>query len=1296
MKAPTECRRILLVLAILSYSTSIFSQSTDTYVFPSPNNSFLGAASNMGATGSVGVDLYTGMAQISVPICTLPAKQLKLPISLAYVGGKGIKVQDYASSVGLGWQLNAGGNISRVIRGFPDEQANGYLGSGQWGVVVAGELTNTTTWTAAQATALTGIQSNGSMSNPTADGEPDLYYVRTPFFSFEFTFDEHGNPIFSNYNGFQIKNSVFSYSSGANGASFLVIDDQGNQYYFGSSSASIETTTSKIFGTNYTFASTWYLDKIVSYDGRDVISLTYANYFSSDVFNHYIYYVSSDGSGYSNTYNTPITTTINQPLVVKTIASPLGEVDFTYATGRSDDASGVMLSSLTLKAFNPQTSTNSTSLQTYGFNYSYFGSPSTDPNVLRLRLDAITLAGNTSSTSTPVTYESFTYNSAVTMPSRQNLSAVDYFGYNSYISGSNPNNLPQPANVTYATTDILTQLTDLYGKTTTVNYELNMYYANSTNVTVGGLRVSSISTTLVAGDNLTTQYKYVDNNNNSTGQILSNSYTGDAWYAPCPLGTVTQTLSESPSEYYDLNGNFVGYSSVKVIDPKGGYTITTFTNFLTSGCADALEYTNSGIPDISSDISAAYKRGLPLDRSVYTTSGQILSDDATPLTSYTSYTSPVLQKAWGYHWANLSFAVTGSGYTNACGFGASTAYYTKVENFFLSQSVHTDYDQNSTSRSVARTTTYTFAINATNNTAYAQTIGTTDSKGQTVTKKVYRPNDSGIPLVSTTNTEQQALAAMVSANFLNVPIHEVDTRNQTVTETHNTYLVGAGGNNALSSPNTYLATSTSYNTIGGVQTQSSQKNYNFDQITYNPLSTSSYTGYSSASPGGKPMSVSYGYNSCYPIAKVENATSYLTYSPLVTNGWLYVPGSNYNQYSASFTTYFPGTITISMPPGSYLSGSVTCFFNFTLTGAAGGGGSLCENSASGYTCSYSNTASFSNMPAGTYYLYVKALTNTASSSNNIGFEYTYNTYQATPTTEFYFEGFEQNPSATAGAAHTGNMYYNGNYTVTWLPPNSRSYLIQYWSLSGGQWVFHETSYSQNMVLTGPVDDIRVFPVDALMTSYTYNPIVGMTSQTDPSGRSVIYQYDGLNRLQTVLDQDNNVLKTYTYGLQLLAAPVGNQQESGTYQRSCPSGQVGSYVTYTVPAGKYTSYISQTDANQQAMNDVTANGQAYANNPANGGTCTPSETVNYTDSRTFQYTVRFTNNSTGLQYNFTANANTSSSFGQIPGGTYTVYICPINNYTPNNNYNVNGAEQFNVVCATFNNVSVNSTISLSFF
>jgi hypothetical protein len=59
-------------------------------------------------------------------------------------------------------------------------------------------------------------------------------------------------------------------------------------------------------------------------------------------------------------------------------------------------------------------------------------------------------------------------------------------------------------------------------------------------------------------------------------------------------------------------------------------------------------------------------------------------------------------------------------------------------------------------------------------------------------------------------------------------------------------------------------------------------------------------------------------------------------------------------------------------------------------------------------------------------------------------------------------------------------------------------------------------------------------------------------------------------------------------------------ESGNFTRNnCPSGQTGSTVTYSVAQYAYSSYISQADANQQAINQVNASGQNYANT---NGTC----------------------------------------------------------------------------------------------
>lgn len=74
----------------------------------------------------------------------------------------------------------------------------------------------------------------------------------------------------------------------------------------------------------------------------------------------------------------------------------------------------------------------------------------------------------------------------------------------------------------------------------------------------------------------------------------------------------------------------------------------------------------------------------------------------------------------------------------------------------------------------------------------------------------------------------------------------------------------------------------------------------------------------------------------------------------------------------------------------------------------------------------------------------------------------------------------------------------------------------------------------------------------------------------------------------------------------------NTTQSGSFTKNnCAPGGTGSSVTYTVAANTYSSNTSQAAANNLAINDVNANGQAYAN--ANGY-CT---FYNTTQSGTFQ-------------------------------------------------------------------------------
>lgn len=137
------------------------------------------------------------------------------------------------------------------------------------------------------------------------------------------------------------------------------------------------------------------------------------------------------------------------------------------------------------------------------------------------------------------------------------------------------------------------------------------------------------------------------------------------------------------------------------------------------------------------------------------------------------------------------------------------------------------------------------------------------------------------------------------------------------------------------------------------------------------------------------------------------------------------------------------------------------------------------------------------------------------------------------------------------------------------------------------------------------DDIRVYPSDAEIATYTYDPLLGMTSEANDRNQFIFYQYDEFGRLALVLDKDRNILKKYCYNY------AGQPQDCNLYynqetsipfiQQGCGSPG-GSTVDYTVPAGRYLSSVSQDDANQQAVNEANANGQAHANST---GDCTPT-------------------------------------------------------------------------------------------
>ncbi|AYN03758.1 DUF5977 domain-containing protein [Flavobacterium sp. 140616W15] len=141
------------------------------------------------------------------------------------------------------------------------------------------------------------------------------------------------------------------------------------------------------------------------------------------------------------------------------------------------------------------------------------------------------------------------------------------------------------------------------------------------------------------------------------------------------------------------------------------------------------------------------------------------------------------------------------------------------------------------------------------------------------------------------------------------------------------------------------------------------------------------------------------------------------------------------------------------------------------------------------------------------------------------------------------------------------------------------------------------------LLRNGLDAFRATLPNAFITTYTYNPLVGVTSITDPSRISTYYHYDKFNRLQYIKDQDLNIVQTYYYNYKgqiidyLLpeASIYKNVAISKIYTKNDCSTGASASVMYKVAIGTFSSSISQADADAQAQADISKNGQAYANN-----------------------------------------------------------------------------------------------------
>ncbi len=244
---------------------------------PTPN------AIAMHTYGNGAVNFYVGKIDVSIPIFTIKEGDLELPISLSYNGGNGIKLEEQASWVGLGWTLNAGGAVSRTKRGVADEATDGrgFLSYTE----VPREKRNT-------SGSVTNIDFLNDIALGRKDSEPDKFMYSTPTGSGAFFIDYDATIFQKPYKDVGIRYSSGSgnyqdagfrdcFPAGTMNA-FFVTDEYGTAYEFEEK----ERSNSRNLGGSYydqsCYPTSWHLTKMKNADGTREIGLEYEPFFYSN------------------------------------------------------------------------------------------------------------------------------------------------------------------------------------------------------------------------------------------------------------------------------------------------------------------------------------------------------------------------------------------------------------------------------------------------------------------------------------------------------------------------------------------------------------------------------------------------------------------------------------------------------------------------------------------------------------------------------------------------------------------------------------------------------------------------------------------------------------------------------------------------------------------------------------------------------------------------------------------------------------------------------------------------------
>lgn len=1194
---------LITILSTLSALSQTPATMQDNYYLknvipPSPD------AAALGKYAEWPVNLNTGVPNINIPLYELKGRTLSVPISLSY-HASGIKVGEVASWAGLGWTLNAGGAITRSVRGLTDE-CGGYFYTRRlfpnYNYTFEQLPTPSTTWK--------GTVINEAINE--MDGVEDVYFFNALGRSFKMIFKDstaYTTPIVQTipYSNVTVTTDLSTWK--------VTLED-GTLLIFGGQATEMTTTQRKKTSGCATFPSTWYLQSITSSIGEQVRFV----YKISPSVKMMTYYSQDDMTGWSSGGSPLNSTSVNPTVDIQTlnilhldsIISEIGAVKFVQtATQRLDLPLSSSLAGM--RAYSRFSNTDTTLVDKFTFfthqaacaNGNELQSPVLQPppdyQHWRLVLDSVQHNGVGKLTNFPCW--KFAYNPTA-LPSTFSY-AQDHYGYYNGATGntsllpkvyvtnpytlSNTNGFFPPLhdwgnnrtpNGTYLQAMVLTGITYPTKGTSLFTYEPNSFVQNQDQQVDSTKSLSLYMTYGMSPFANSSTVKFTTTKPQNIGLIISSSISQSILndYGHGVLKCIAKVTGPGmvQGQSISLLNNDMKYFD---LPNPGTYSFTISTNSVASDFATASDQiTISGTLYYTGSLGVQQTSVLAGGLRVHSIIDSDGINPAKNIQRYFIYNSPmtlnVIDPSNDYVTQISEQASTSTNYKYfrnsstkfALGSGGSTVVY---------GSVVTQYGANGENGKIQTVFLNHYDVNNSglepNIAPYADLDTREYERGLVLSEVKYDASGNKVegtfntysfkPITTLTFFKATKQVFFTSPGLCNDPqgfcnyliIRETLTSDQVMktSSTHTSYyLRGTNpsvydslnsttayifGNSLNTNPTATRLTDskgqvTFKQTLGAIDSLLILKSLKFNNAKLTHAAEKNMANM------GKINMISEPILTIDSIASKPSVLTLTTYKPLTV--FSPVPKN-----SSKLTVYVPDSIK-SM--NNYFIGNVldkrASFRKYDRYGNL-----LQQAKSSGQLSAYLYDY-YSNYP----------IAQVANADTASSFAYT--------SFESYSQGgwlFGDIPITDITKSVTGqrSLPLSASLQATVALYASRKYTVSFWAraalsvsgssgstvtlnlssqayagVNGFKYYEYSIANTTSVLITVPtgtttpvyVDEVRLFPQGSLMTTYTYKPLIGQTSVTDPTNTTQYFEYDGLGRLAVVRDRNRKVLKTYKY------------------------------------------------------------------------------------------------------------------------------------------------------------------------